>query len=230
MLHPAGAELRLERPGRPIVFDPVEAPTADDIVVVTGPTRAHATVDALKAGLKLTVITTEPIFSWLSSFGSVEGGPAPRRIDGVAFDDMPYTPPARTAERIRDVVRRLRDRSRGPAGEPHIFALTFPDGTRLLHLDLALHGAVEEEWIQRAAARFGNADWTVLGLPHGETAALATWLPRFGPNRVLLMEMLNDERRELGLATELVTPARDHLNTMGLDVHVFATQASYRFE
>lgn len=230
MLHPAGAELRLERAGRSVVFDPVEPPGMDDIVVVTGPARAQGTVAALKAGTKLTVVTTEPIFSWLSGLGTVEGGPAPRRVDGVSFDDLPYTPGPRVPERLRDVVRRLRDRTRGPSGDPHVFALTFPDGTRLLHLDLALHRGVDEAWVQRASARFGNADWTVLGLPPGDTAALATWLPRFGPNRVLLMEMLNDERRELGLPTELVTPARDHLNALGLDVHVFATQASYRFE
>ena len=47
---------------------------------------------------------------------------------------------------------------------------------------------------------------------------------------MLVTELINSERRELGLPTELVTPLRDRLHTAGIEAHVFATQASYRFE
>jgi hypothetical protein len=47
---------------------------------------------------------------------------------------------------------------------------------------------------------------------------------------VLVAELVNGERRELGLGTELVTPWRDQLVAAGVDAHVFATQTSFRFE
>ena len=53
---------------------------------------------------------------------------------------------------------------------------------------------------------------------------------RFGAKRVLVTELQNSERREVGLPTELVTPTRDKLVAAGIEAHVFATQASYRFE
>jgi hypothetical protein len=84
--------------------------------------------------------------------------------------------------------------------------------------------------VARAAARFGNAEWTVVGMAPGDGAAVVQWLPRFGPNRVLFAELVNGERRELGQPTELVTPWRDRLVAGGVETHVFATQTSFRFE
>lgn len=209
----------------------MEPPAAEDIVVVTGPTRVRGILAALDAGVRPTVVAPEPVFDWLVRHGVNDGGPVPRSIDGVGFDAMNYAPAhARVTDRLRGAMRRLRERERPPACEPQILELTFPDHLRLVHLDLSLHAGVDEAWVTRAAARFGNPDLLLLGLPHGEGSAVLRLLPRFGPNRVLLAEMTNDERREAGLPTELVTPTRDELVRHGLDVHVFATQASFRFE
>lgn len=227
-----------------ILIDPVLEPAEEDIVVITGPspTRLRGTVAALKAGKRLTVVAPDPIFDALGKLGRVEGGSGPREIDGVKFDGMLYSPPAAArpiehffqasvaASRPRAALRRLAEQVRGPGGEPWIVELTFPDGGRLLHLDVALHKHVDEAWITRAAARFGNAEWTVVGMAYGEGAAVLEWLPRFGVNRVLFVELLNGERRELGLPTELVTPWRDQLVAAGVEAHVFATQTSFRFE
>lgn len=200
-------------------------------MLLTGPSRLHGVLEALHHGVVPTVVAPEPVYDWLTTIGRVSGGGAPREIDGVHFEAMNYPPPpSGIGDRLRGAVRRFRDRQHPPHCEPQVVELRFPDGSRLLHLDLALHHGIDEFWVGRAAARFGNPELILLGLPYGEGAALASWLPRFGPNRVLLAEMVNDDRRELGLPTEMVTPTRDRLVAQGLEVHVFATQTSHRFE
>lgn len=220
-------------------------PDEADIVVLTGatPARIRGTVEALRKGRTLTVVAPDELFSWLGDQGRVTGGSAPRAVDDVRFDGMLYAPPAPragpalhflqarvAAANPRATLRRLADQVRGPHGEPWIVELTFPDGARLLHLDLSLHAHTDEAWLARAAARFGNAEWTVVGMGYGEGPAVVRNLPRFGPNRVLFAELSNGERRELGLPTELVTPWRDRLVASGVETHVFATQTSFRFE
>lgn len=244
LTHPEMAELRLERKGRTILFDPVSQPTADDIVVLTGPnpTRLTGTLAAIRAGVKPTIVAPEPLFDWLGTMGAVNGGGPGRMIDDVKIDALNYPALASArplghflqaslhAARPRATLRRFAQQVRLPACDPQVVELSFPDGTRLVHLDLSLNGATDEPWVTRAASRFGNANWTLVGASYGESAAVATWLPRFGVNRVLVVELTNGERRELGLPTELVTPLRDRLVTAGIEAHVFATQASYRFE
>lgn len=236
--------MRLERKGRTVVFDPAAEPDPSEIVVLTGPTpaRVRATVAALKAGKALTVVTTDALFDYLSRQGKVEGGAPPREVDGLRFDGTTYTAPsiARPREhflkasvaatRPGAAIRRLAELSRLPSCDPWVVEISFPDGARLLHLDLSLHRGTDDAWASRAASRFGNAEWTIAGVPHGEGPSLIEWLPRFGPNRVLVAELVNAERRELGLPTELVTPWRDRLVGMGVEAHVFATHTGFRFE
>lgn len=227
------------------MFDPVTTPEEADIVVLTGPspTRLRGTLAALKQGRTLTVVAPDSIFEYLGRHGKVIGGPAPRQIEDLGIDGMLYAPPSPNlgalapfqrasvaAARPAAALRRLAEQARGASGEPWIVELKFGDGSRLLHLDLALHQRADDQWVSRAAARFGNPEWIVVGAAHGEGPGLLRWLPRFGPNRVLLAELVNSERRELGQATELVTPWRDRLVGAGIDAHVFATQTSFRFE
>ncbi len=227
-----------------MVFDPVAEPTTDDVVVLTGPgpARVRGTLAALKKGVALTVLAPDPLFDYLSRQGKVDGGPVPREIDGMRFDAATY--PAPTLARPREhflkasvaaarpgaALRRIAEASRLPSCDPWIVEVTFPDGARLLHLDVALHRGTTDAWTSRVAPRFGNAEWTIAGVAHGESAAVAEWLPRFGVNRVLVAELVNGERREMGLPTELVTPLRDRLVTMGVEAHVFGTLTSFRFE
>ncbi len=213
--------------------------------MLTGPSapRLRGTVAALKQGRTLTVVSTDSIFEFLGRHGKVVGGSGARTIDDVKVDGMLYAPPpgnagplapfqraSVAAARPAAALRRLTEQARGAGGEPWIVEVTFPDGARLLHLDLALHQRADEQWISRAAARFGNPEWILVGAAHGEGPGIERWLPRFGPNRVLVVELVNSERRELGQSTELVTPWRDRLVKSGVDAHVFATQTSFRFE
>jgi len=228
-----------------VLFDPVSLPEETDIVVLTGPapTRLRGTLAALKQGRTLTVVASDPVFDFLGKHGRVVGGSAPRKVDDLGIDGMLYAPPPANAGALAPfalasvaaahpaaTLRRLAEQARGASGEPWIVELTFPDGARLLHLDLALHQRVDEQWVSRAAARFGNPEWIIVGTAHGEGAGIVRWLPRFGPNRVLITELVNGERKELGQSTELVTPWRDRLVESGVEAHVFATQTSFRFE
>ena len=244
LLHPEYAELRVERKGRFLRIDPADMPENDEVVVLTSaaPHRARGTVEALQAGRRLSVIATRPVLDWLGGMGTVEASTFPATVDGVAIDALGYSPP-RLARPLAQVLRasvagarpggtfrRFTEHIRFPTTEPQALELRFEDGTRLVHLDLALHAHTDAAWLDRAVARFSGADWLVVGVPWSEGEALVRHLPRFAAKRVLVTELQNAERREVGLPTELVTPTRDRLVVAGVEAHVFATQASYRFE
>lgn len=238
ILHQGTAELRIEKKGRWILIDPLERPTTDNIVVLTGATadRVKGTWEAAKAGVKPTVVASEPVLEWLKEAGPVEGLVAPQELDGVRFESLAYTGPrgASVGEFLRmgpaTAVRQLTSRARLPSAASQILCLQFEDGSRMLHLDLSLHRDTPSDWLEQAISRFRGADWVIAGCPHGEADAVVQLLPRFAPKKVLLTELVNTERKRLGLATELVTPTRDRLLGIGLETHVFAPHASYRFE
>lgn len=242
--HPEYAEIRLERKGRFLRIDPVEAPGEDEVVVLTSsaPHRARGTVEALQAGRRLTIVASEPVLEWLSGLGTVDAHAFPATVDGVTIDAMPYAAPsvARplssflrasvSGARAGGAIKRIAEQVRFPTTEPQVIEVKLEDGGRMVHLDLALHKGTDPGWLDRAAARFGGAEWLLVGIPWGEGDSVVRHLGRFAAKRVLLAELLNAERREMGLPVELVTPWRDKLHAAGVEAHVFATQASYRFE
>lgn len=243
--HPERADVRLFRAGRTIVFDPA-APLPDGaIVVLTGPApdRVRGVAEAVAAGRRPTVLAAQELLDWLAPLGPVDGVTAPCELDGVRFEALPYAPPPPSAGPLaRNLVaslgalrpaatlRHLRERARLPGGQPLVWHLTFPDRSRLLHLDLALHRGVTGEFVERAATAWGAPEWILVGSAWGEGDGVVQWLGRFGKARVLLLDLVNGERRAVGLPTELVTPLRDRLIAQGIDAHVFATEAGYRFE
>lgn len=238
IVHHGTAGLRIERKGRWILVDPTDRPTTDNIVVLTGPgaDRVKGAWEAAKAGVKPTVVASAPVMEWLREAGPVEGEPPPQRIDGVTVEALSYTPPRSSTmgELLRmgpaTAVRQLSSRARLATAEPQVICLQFEDGSRLLHLDLSLHRDTPPAWLEEAVTRFGGADWVMVGCTYGEAEAVVRLLPRFSPKKVLLTELVNTERKRLGLPIELVTPTRDRLVGAGLETHVFAPHASYRFE
>jgi hypothetical protein len=244
ILHPEGAALRFERRGAFLHVDPTEPPEAGDTVILTAstPYRARGTVEALAAGRRLTVVAAPVVLDWLAGFGPIDARPAPVTLDGVAIDALSYTPP-RTARplghflrasvigaRPGPSLRRIAESTRFVTSDPQVYELRLEDGARLVHLDHALHRDADPAWIDQAIARFGGAEWLLVGVPWGDADAVVAQAPRFAARRVLVTELQKDERREAGLPTELVTPVRDRLLAAGVEAHVFATQASYRFE
>lgn len=245
MEHPERADLRLHRAGRTIVFDPARPFPDDAVVVLTGPApdRVRGVAEAVAAGKRPTVLASAELLDWLGGLGALDGAVPPHEVDGVRFEAEPYTPPPPNAGplsrqlvaslgalRPAATLRHLRERARLPGGQPRAWQLRFPDGTRLLHLDLALHRGASEAWVERVAAAWAEPDWLLLGSAWGEGDGVVRWVPRFGRTRVLLLDLVNGERRALGLPVELVTPLRDRLVAEGVDAYVFATEAGYRFE
>lgn len=242
--HGERAELRIVRDGRTIVIDPEQPIEPGDVVVLTGPgpDRIRATAAAVREGKCPTVVASEDILVWLQAIGPIDANTAPCTIDGVAFAAMPYTPPPFVRPPAREMVgalgalkptaalRALRERSKLPTGAPFVWQLTLPDGGRLLHLDLALHRNTEASWVEKAVAAFGKPEWLILGSQYGETDGVVQWLGHFEGKRVMVAELVNGERRALGLPIELVTPLRDRLCEAGTHAHVFATQTSFRYE
>lgn len=229
--HGESAELRLSRRGRSILVDPLGPPGDDDIVLITGPgaDRVRGVAEAVRAGRAPEVVAPEGVLAWLEGQGRVRRGA--EVIDGVRFEGLPYEPPApgrRVGLRPLSAIRALR--TRGPDGPPSAWQLTFPDGARMVLLDVALHAGTPEAWVDRAVERFGGAEWVICGVPFGEGAAVERLVGRFAATRVLLADLVNSERRAQGLPVELVTPVRDRVMAQGVEAHVFATQTSYRFE
>jgi hypothetical protein len=236
LIHREYAQITLERKGRWIIFDPYERPSTDQIVVITGPgqDRLKGSWEAVKAGVKPTVIAPDGVIDYLTEAGTLEGGPAPRVLDGVDFSCLSYAPHRAALPGLRagplSMMRAFAGRARAIAAEPQVFCLRFEDGSRLLHLDLALHRDTQAEWMERAVSLFGGADWVIAGVPYGEADAVVRLLPRFQPAKILLTELVNTERKAKNLPIELITPTRDRLLQLGLETHVFAPHASYRFE
>lgn len=244
ILHPEGAALRLERKGSFFHVDPVEPPEAGDTVILTAstPYRARGTVEALAAGRRLTVVAARPVLDWLATYGTLDPIAAPATLDGVGIEAMAFVPPRAArplghflrasviGTRTGPSLRRIADSTRFPNTEPQAYQLTLEDGARLVHLDHALHRDTDPAWLDAAIARFGAPEWLLVGVPWGEADAVVAMAPRFAARRILVTELQKDERREAGLPTELVTPVRDRLHAAGIEAHVFATQASYRFE
>jgi hypothetical protein len=243
--HPDFAELRIERKGRWIRIDPASAPEPGEIVVLTSlaAARADATRAALRAGVRLTVVSSPDVLGELRAVGPFEGVDAPAEIDGVGIRLHAYDAPRPTrvpaparlkasllgADPVGTLRRAVRRTSVDPV-TPHVVEVRFEDGARLLHADLSLHADTSEAWVDDALARFGNPEWMIVGQPWQQADAVARLAPRFGARRVLVTELINSERRHEGLPTELVTPLRDRLVAAGVEAHVFATQTSYRFE
>lgn len=231
LAHPDGAELRVERKGRWLRIDPATAPDPEEIAILTGPspTRLRATAEAARAGKTPQVLAPEPIAAWLRAQGPIRDAAPLLGAEGLSVEWMPYTPAAASRPLGAALRARLRTDPR-PAADPHVVQIAFPDGSRLLHLDLSLHARTEEAWVDAAVARFGAPEWLLVGVEWGEARAIVRHVPRFAAKRVLLLDIGSAERREAGLPTELVTPCRDELVAAGVEAHVFATQASYRFE
>lgn len=242
--HEGYSSIRVERPGRFFRFDPRKPPGPTDVTVLTWvePERTMGLRAAMAAGAAPAVVATPPVRTWLHSLGKVEDQSPGGRIDRVLVEALeyrpvPYATPPEALRKTRAALlnplmaaRRLGTRARLPTCNPIAVQLTLPDGGRLLHLNCALHRDTDPEWLARAAERFGGADWTIVGVDFGEDEAVAELLPRFAPRQVLVADLLNDARRDIGLATGIVTPLVDRLIAAGLDAHPFVREATFRYE
>ncbi len=90
--HEGRAGIRLERAGRHFRLDPVSPLLPGEIAVISWqwPEHLMATAEAVRAGLRPTVIAPEPVLVWLEAQGGlVRGGTVE---DGVSITLLPYQP------------------------------------------------------------------------------------------------------------------------------------------
>ena len=242
--HEGAAAISLERQGRRIRFDPRRPVDADDIVILTGnwPEHVQATLEAVQAGLNPTVVAAPEIVKWLAEKGALQPHEGDAVIDGVQIQTEAYQPiPKHTPKEFMFKVgsalvrpdraaRRLVKRARLPDPLPRIVQLTFPDGSRFLHLHLSLHKSTPADWLERAIEKYGGADWVVIGVDHEEADAVRDRIGRFGGKHILFTDLIAEVRRHLGLPTNLLTPLVDQVLSDGVAAYVLVSQACFRFE
>ncbi len=246
VVHEGLLSLCLERRGRPVRFNPRHPPAAGDIVVLDWcwPEHLRAAQAAAAAGQRFDVVAPEAVGRWLVD----QGLPADRvhgsgcRIDGVSFDQQPYQPipwatPIEGVRKLRSAVvqparaaRRLASHRGLPSCAPQVTALRLADGGRLLHLNLSLHRGTPDDWLSRLADAQGGADWVLVGCDFEEDAAIAARLPRLAARTILVVDLVGEVRRAIGMPTALLTPLVDQLRRDDLDAYVLAAHTSFRFE
>ncbi|MCB9794043.1 MAG: hypothetical protein H6741_15115 [Alphaproteobacteria bacterium] len=242
--HEGHASIRVERRGRWLRFDPHLPPDPDDVSVVTWVEleRAKGVVTAIREGRRPTVLATPDVRAWLHEKGEVDDHSLGGTIDGVRVEALEYTPipyatPPEAARKVRAALRhpamavgRLRQRVGLPRTKPIVTQLTLPDGGRLLHLNCSLHQGTDVEWLRRAQDRFRGADWMIVGADYEHEAALLEMVPGFEAGVVLVADLVNETRREIGMPVNILTPTVDALVERGIEAHPFVREAGFRFE
>ena len=240
--HEGYAGVCLERPGRNLRINPVEPLQHGEVAVLTWhwPEHLKAVAEAVRRGEKPTVIAPQPVLDWLSSLGEIE--PASGEIDGVSVALIPYEPippitPIEAVHKARAAASHPRRalsrlwRKRGlPRCQPQVAVFVFPDGNKLVHLNLALHSGTPADWISANREQLSGAEWLLVGIDHGEDDAVLNHIADLGAQRVLFTDLIAETRRWLGMPTALLTPTVDRAVTLGHDAYPFVSQASFRFE
>lgn len=246
MEHEGQLSLRLQRPGPTLCFDPWTPPGDGDVVVLTWTWPEHllATARALDQGRRPLVVAPPAVLDWLAARGAPRAllHAAPATVGDLHVEQWPYTPipwatPIEAARKLRSAalrpdraLRRLASHRGLPTSAPQVTQVLLPDGGRLVHLNLSLHGGTPPAWLDEMAARLHGADWLLLGCDYGEDAAVAERVARFGAGKVLLVDLVGEVRRKVGMPTAMLTPLVDRLRGDGVDAYVFATRVRYRFE
>jgi len=234
--HSGGRTLLCERSGRRIVFDPAGPPRRDDIVVLTGG-GVERLMGAASAGDGVTMVGPPAALRWLAARGAIDGRTAPVTIDGVAIETRAYPQPRapqriglRAAAHPVRVARRVATRLQMPRVPPVVVRLTLPTGQSLVHLDLALHDALPEDWLTALVAAWRGADWLVTGVAAGQGDAVLEGIARMASGRVLLTDLTSAARQAVGLPTDILTPLCDRAQDAGIPAGVLVEGVGFRFE
>ncbi|MCP4810763.1 MAG: hypothetical protein GY913_11100 [Proteobacteria bacterium] len=245
LTHQGHSAVTLERDGRTFRFDPFDQPDEDDQIVLTWHEceRAEGTLRAIRAGANPRVIAVPKLRMWLHEAGecldSMPGGVIDKevQVEAMEYQPIPYATPIEFVRKTKAALlsplmaaKRLKGRAGLPEVNPMIVQLTLPDGGRFLHLNCSLHRDTPSDWLDKAAERFGGADWIVVGIDYGEDDAVLQRIGRFAPKHLLVTDLVNETRTEIGLPVSILTPTVDALCDQGLDAVPFVAGASYRYE
>lgn len=245
LVHEGYASIRVERRGAWVRFDPYDAPAPGQLSVLTWSEleRSRGVLAAMDAGDRPTVLTSPPLREWLRGKGAVDDRDPDGVVEELRFEAEPYKPipyatPPEAARKLRAAVlnpahaaMRVRKRLEQPRGtQPLLVQVTLPDGGRLLHLNCSLHDGTDAEWLRRVQGRFHGADWLLVGVDYEQDEAVIEGVPGFGARTVMITDLVNDVRRDIGLPCGILTPVVDALASRGVDAHPFVREAGQRFE
>ena len=226
-----------------IHWNPKEAVQEGDVIILLGswPEQLQGAIDSIQKGVDCHIVALPQILRWLESFGTFKGS-SHFQEDGLEVVLEPYTGIAdwTAKEGIRKGVagmrkpltafRRLRQKKDFPTSPSCIAWVTFPSGAQLLHLNLALHQNIDSLWLQGIQEKAKNASWMMVGCDYEEQEAFLQHIVNFEVPHILLMDLVGDYRRQVGLPTKLLTPLADRAIEKNCLVQIFATQVTFRFD
>ena len=147
------------------------------------------------------MIASEPILTWLSERGSVDGHSGLVEVDGVQFESLSYTPVPfmEGAEAVRKLssairrpdraVRRMARRVAMPKSDPHAVRITFEDGPvwsiwdwRCMEVPGFLVGG-------RFEPLDSGAEWLMVGVDYGEETPFIAQVGRMQAQRILVTDL-----------------------------------------
>ena len=232
-----------------ILFDPICDIASSNIIILLNntPERVRATAEAIRQGKKPIVIAAQEILDWLSSFGLFEGHSDSYEYNALKIQLTPYEGfPAwkwpESLERIQagirhptKAIKKIFSKRKLPNSMPRVALIQFPSGAKLLHLNLSLHKAQQENWLKAYAAQSGECNWLIGGVDFQQTKEFSQNLSFFKSPLILVTDLLSDTRKAVGLPTQWLTPTVDELlnyfeqhktNQMAF---AFVPHASFRF-
>jgi len=241
--HEGCASIRVEKDGATVRVDPVVDVRAEDIVLLTWQEseRLLGTERAATDGRRPRVAATDRILAWLRERGEIVGLGSPGIVDGVAFEALPYRPVPyvdvpeaflKTRSALTHPLRaasRLVRRADLPSSDPVGWHVVFPGGTRVLHLNCALHRWTPDDWVRATAHRLGSADVVLAGVDFGHEDDFERRILAFNPQRLVVADLVGDVRRALGLPSHLLTPLVERLRRRGVDAQVLASGTSLAY-
>ena len=242
LLHEGFAALHIiDDDQKRIVLDPREPVDAGVVLLSGGPwAERFAAVDAMIAKRPV-FVTSSDVAEWLRSLdASLDVRQPPCTIGGLTIDAVAYTalePAGGGLDKVRAAIRRprwasdrLAARRRLPDAAPLAWRLQVPHGHDLVHLGLALHNETPASFLDAVRPWVQTAENVLATYPHGEADAFVRHVRSLRPRRTLITDQTNDLRRAAGLPVDLLTPTRDVLVGDDLEVHVFVSGTSFRFE
>ena len=231
LFHEGFASIRVERLERWLRFDSITRDTTS-IHLPTGVPKApvQGLVKSIQSDDCPTVAAPPLDLQALEHHGTIDGHMLPAELSGVSIHSMESIPLRETGlPGPRQIARKLRsDRSWNPV--PRVIELSFREGGRLVHLGCSLHEDTPQDWLEDAVQRFKGANWLIVGIHHGQSDAVLAHTHRFEAKEVLVSDLVNEARKQVGLPTEWLTPTVDRLQDQGIAAHPFPPQSSMRFE
>lgn len=221
-------------------FADVKGRTARGVWLSGGPwvDRLTGARAILATGARPIVVAEPSLAGWLGDTETRD--PDQGQIDGLAWTSWTYEPPEESRRGIGDKVRaalrnprwalgRLGARRAVPVSKPRAWRFEVHNGHHIVQLGLALHARTPDAFVADAAERCRGAVLVAGYLP-GDAEAFVRQIEAIRPSRLLLMDFVNDLRRDAGLPIEIVTPTRDRILDLGIDAHPFVSGVSVRFE